>query len=392
MIFTDWYHYLKGYLTIYVDGSFFEKFLNYCTKNNIYLWNIRKMTKNRTRACISARDFKKIRKAVKVSRTKVHIAAKTGAPFVKKRYRKRKVFAIGLIVCLFMIWFLSKLVWSIDVEGVEQTDMAKINEILSENGLKRWVFTNTIDDEEIKQQLRLQTDTIAWVGIDIKGSKVVVSIKEREMPPEIVPMDEPCHITAKSDAVITNILARNGDVMVKVGDTVTRDQILVSGAVVNQYGTTRYMHSIAEITGNTWYEKTKEQKLYVDRRVPTGNKKKQKILNLFGFNINLSFWSGNPYTDYDIITTKSKASKNLPFAYREQELSEVNTIREPLTEEEALKMAEEELSNELLGEHTEEGFGITKLYTENNYIDDETMHVKVVFECTEQIGQTTPVE
>ena len=106
----------------------------------------------------------------------------------------------------------------------------------------------------------------------------------------------------------------------------------------------------------------------------------------------MSFWAGNPYKDYDIITTKSKVSKNLPFAYRELELSEVNIVREPLTEEQALKMAEEELSDELLKEHNEDGFGITKLYTENNYIDDETMLVKVAFECTEQIGETAPVE
>ena len=84
--------YLNGYVNIYVEGYFIERFINMCRLQKIYLWNIVKKNDIYLTVNIGIKDFKKIRKTAKKTKCKVGINRKKGLPFFLHRYKKRKFF------------------------------------------------------------------------------------------------------------------------------------------------------------------------------------------------------------------------------------------------------------------------------------------------------------
>lgn len=86
--------------------------------------------------------------------------------------------------------------------------------------------------------------------------KVDCGCQERVPVPEIFNPDEYCNITAAKDGVIDSMIVRNGIPVVKIGDTVLKNTVLVTGKIPNAAKPeTRYVQSDAQIFARVWYEK-----------------------------------------------------------------------------------------------------------------------------------------
>ena len=90
--------YIKGYVSITINGLFPERFINLCAKNKIALNNIKRKSKNDITADISIGNFKKLKKITKTTGCKVHITKKYGLRFFTHRFKKRKTLATGIII------------------------------------------------------------------------------------------------------------------------------------------------------------------------------------------------------------------------------------------------------------------------------------------------------
>lgn len=83
--------YIQGYLLIQVTGYSPERFLNLCSRKQIYLWGL-EPKENSYEMFITIRGFRKLKPILKKTRTKVTILNRLGLPFFFHKYRKRKVF------------------------------------------------------------------------------------------------------------------------------------------------------------------------------------------------------------------------------------------------------------------------------------------------------------
>ena len=91
-------NYIMGYLTIVVEGYFIEKFMNICTSKQIFLWNMKREKSTILQANIGIYDFRQIVKIAKKTKCKVIIKQKKGIPFVMKKYKKRKIFLMSVLL------------------------------------------------------------------------------------------------------------------------------------------------------------------------------------------------------------------------------------------------------------------------------------------------------
>ena len=82
------YLYLFGYINIYVEGFFIERFINICISKKIMLWKLSRENNISLTAKISINDFKNIKSVAKKSKCKIKVKEKKGLPFLIKRYRK----------------------------------------------------------------------------------------------------------------------------------------------------------------------------------------------------------------------------------------------------------------------------------------------------------------
>ena len=296
---------MSGYVDIVVEGYYIERFINICNSRQIFLWNIRKDNSITLYASIEAKRFKDLKDICKRTKCKVKIKNKKGFPFTVKKYKKRKVFLILLLIIILAIIALSRFIWNIDVEGNVDISKEEIMQLAEDHGLAIGASKGKIDTKEIINNIRLERDDIAWVGIDIKGTNAIIKIVEADEKPEIVNEDEYCNIVADKDAIITKVSAQNGTPLVKEGDVVTKGDIIIAGWLEGKYTGRQYVHSQGEVQARVWYTTTEKIALKETKKIETGNIENKYSVKINNFQINLHKSLPN-FQKYDTIEENKK--------------------------------------------------------------------------------------
>ena len=381
-----------GYVRIEIEGYYIEKFINICKNKNILIWNLKRENGVKLYLNIGINDFKRISEIVKKTNCKVKILKKRGIPFVLHRYKKRKLFLLFLIILICAIYISSKYVWNIEVKVEDYLKIENIEEDLNRAGLKKGILKSKIDTTNIINNLRLNRDDIAWIGIDIEGTNVKVDIVKADDKPKILDNSDFCDIVATKQGTITKITAQNGTAMVNIGDEVNKGDILIAGYMDGKYTSRRYLHSLGEVIAKITYEKTEEIYLNEDKYIPTG-----KVENKYEIGFNNStvrlYKKQSKFELYksEINDNKLKIAKNfyLPIFIRKITNTEQRKNRLTRTKEEALKFGTEKLSKEL-----EDKIENNKIVSKDvkKQEGQNSVTVTVIYEVEESIGEFRKIE
>ena len=387
MFFKILLYKLIGYIRINVEGFYIEKFINICRQNGIFLWGIKREKASIMHTNISIKDFKKIKRITKQINCRVHIERKKGLPFFLDRYKKRKIFVIGLIAILLIIFGTSNFVWNIEVVGNEKINKDEIIQELKEQGLEIGTSKRKINKNEIINTIRLKRNDVSWVGINIKGTNVTVKIVETEEKPEIINQDEYCNIVANKDALIQKIDSTKGTSVVKEGDLVKKGSILIGGWMEGKYTGVRYVHGAGKVMGKVWYTETARVQLKEEKTEKTGKEEKKYKINFNNFQINL-YKTLSKFEKYDTIYTDKKvkifSDFYLPVSFTECNNFETISKTEEYTQEEAKNIAIERAEKKLAEQVTNSDDIQDKkinVITTNDYVE-----VEVIYEVLENIG------
>lgn len=271
--------YLQGYLCIRIIGYSPERFLNLCSHKNIYLWGL-KPVGNHYQLFITIKDFRRLKPIMKKTGTKVIIVKRLGLPFFLHKYRKRKVFFGSAILCMLLIYLMSLFIWNIDIDGNFSRTDETILEFLETRNVSHGMRKNQVRCERIVKDIRKEYDDIVWVSASVKGSRLLIKVKENtdtfteKQSQEELPTD----IIAEKNGKITSIVTRNGIPLVKPGDNVKKGDILVSGSVEvkNDAGEVinyQYHTSDADIEAETLLEYESEHSFSHQKKQYSGRKK-----------------------------------------------------------------------------------------------------------------------
>jgi similar to stage IV sporulation protein len=338
---------------------------------------------------ISIKGFKAIRPIVRKTKCRVKILAKKGIPFIMHRYRKRKTFMIGVLLFFALLWYMTSFIWVIEIVGNKDIVKEEILKYLEQCGFKVGSFKIGLDTDSIENEMMLRMDRLSWIGIEIKGTKAFIEIKERILPPKILEKHIPCNIIAAKDGVIKSMVVKSGYPVVKEGDTVEKGQLLVSGVTDSKVEGIRYTHSIASIRARTWYEKSKQIGLIREKKIKTNRKTTKYTLKIMNNKINLFVNSSIPYTNYDKITHRKEVSlgKNyiLPIVLESNIFEEVRIEKEKIKIEEAITQGTELLREDIISQLSPD-VEILDEKVEHIFIDENNILVKLVIECIEEIG------
>ena len=298
-------NYITGYVNIFVEGYFIERFINICTSKNIYLWNIKREKSTILYVNLSLSDFKKLKFIAKKTGCIFKIKAKKGLPFIFNKYKKRKIFGLFLFVVFLGILISSQFVWNIEVRGTEKINPNEIIKQLEESGLKIGENKSKINVSQVINDIRYKRPDIAWLGIDIKGTNAIVEIVESTPKPELVNYDDHCNIVADKEGIITKISAQDGTPLVKPGDIVRKGDVLIGGFIPSKYTPQEKVHSIGNIEARVWYTIKEKQSLVQTEKVETGGVEKKYSIDFNKFKINLYKVVTN-FKKYDRIVENEK--------------------------------------------------------------------------------------
>ncbi len=339
-----------GYVRVEIEGYYIERFINICQNKKILIWNLKREKGVKLFFNIGIKDFKRIKNIARKTNCKIKIKKKKGIPFLLYKYKKRKIFAIFLVLIVFFIYTSSRYVWNIDVSVEDGWGIENIEKDLYNLGLKRGIRKASIDTDKIINEIRLKRNDISWMGIDLKGTNAIIKIVKADEKPDLIDSSDYCNIVAMKSGIITKIIAQNGTALVKEGDEVHKGDILIAGYMEGKYTEKRYVHSLGEVQAKIKYQKSEKIYLNQDILKETGNQEKKFQIKFNNFQINFYKTLSN-FKIYDTIYTEKKLKifSNFYLPISVMEITNKEQIKETknYSKEEAIEVEKEKLSAEI---------------------------------------------
>lgn len=284
----NWFGYLKMRLTGYSP----ERFFNLCSANKIGLWNL-KYRDGTYEFYMTLKDFRSSKGLVRKAKVRLRIVKRLGLPFFLYKNRKRKFMFGGFVLFFLLLYGLSLFIWDISYDGNYRFTDDVLSNYLESRDIRCGMYKGTISCDEIESGIRNQFPEITWVSARVSGTRLLVKIKENEVLSAIPQTDTaPCDLVASCDGTVTKMIVRSGIAQVKIGDTVEKGQLLISGAVpivndAEELVRTMYVPADGDIYARTEHSYTKKIPDLHQVMAKTGKKKQGFYLKAMDYNMTL---------------------------------------------------------------------------------------------------------
>lgn len=331
---------LKGVVVLEIEGFFIERFINLCNTQNIKIWDVEAIRNGSICVKTDKANFKDVKKVAKKAKCKLKIKKKKGMYFLLFRYRKRRISVVIACIILLALIVLSTFVLRVDIRGNERIDSNKVLESFKKAGIYVGKNTFFISKRKAIDYVRADIEDIAWVGVDIKGTTVRITVVEKIKSGENVDKDVKGDIISSDSGVITKIIAESGTPKYITGSYITKGAIAISGTVESKFleteyvrakGTVRikidekfkevvkYEETVKEYTGKNKYGIATyiKNKKYELKYLPKDRKYdisiEVKKINLFGKNIEIY-----KYEEYNMVKVNRSYQQALDILKKKQ--------------------------------------------------------------------------
>ena len=330
-------------MTVSISGENCEQILNLCAKHSIRYRRLH-YKNGEIIGDITINDFRKLRTIRPKNLAKIHIVKKRGLPFKTEKYKKRFGFIVGFAIFIIIIEFLSGYIWNVSIIGNSQVKDAELIQLCENYGIKIGTKISEIDTLKSAQQLLIDHKKLAWASLNIEGTLLTVNVTETKNSNEDI---SPSNLVAKADGEIKKIDVTSGTVNVKIGDTVRKGDILVSGIIEN-LSSTAFVNSKGTITAFSVREISVTENYRQKVFISTNHFKTRTILEVFTFKIPL-YLGDNKNTSID--TYKSQKIKllgeELPIIKHIKSSQLTKDVNKVYKKDELLKIADSKLDKKM---------------------------------------------
>lgn len=318
----------------------------------------------------------------------IRVLNRYGFAKIEYLFRKYFIFLLGLVFFFCIIFFLSHLIFKVEVIHSNQDIRTIIYNDLEELGISRFRFKVSYDKKEkiVEKILEKETDSIEWLEIEEVGTKYIVRVEERKKNKEQEEC-KPRSIVAKKDAMILDIQAEVGEVVKKRLDYVQKGDVIISGLIYNKEEIVSKKCAVGKVFGEVWYQVTLETPKHYHEENVTGNVKKKLEIQF----LNKTYHFFSHYDTYQKKSVSILKSRILPIQLLFSTYLETEVVDEEYTleniDEKALLLADKKIAQKLSKDDTVISKKILKKYEK-----DSKIIVEVFFRVKEDITDTVSIE
>ena len=370
---------LVGQEELRAAGNDGHRILNICMKNRIVyrdltvndegeliLWCSHYMSYILRRECA--------RERVNIKRTDA-----VGLPRLLLCYKHRAGLFLGMLLAMVLILLADNYVWDIRISGNERVTYSQLTDVLSDCGLRVGSRLSELDVDEIETYVTLQDKRVSWIAINIVGTHANVQIRETgDEPSENIPV-KPSNLIATRDGQIEYLELFGGNPVVRVGDTVRKGDLLVSGVWDSNHYGFLVTRSSGKVFAKTKREFTVTVPFEYTQKMPAERKLSEKYLIFFSKEIKLFKKGGNEGAVCDTIECVSAVryfnGDRLPIGIRSVYNVFYEEERSRYSDEDAMNIAYYRLSR-LIEAELPEGQILSKR------IDCEITNSEYILHCT----------
>lgn len=357
-------------MSVKVWGYSVERLLNLCGNHDVLVWDIEDHGDYHTMR-MSVAGFFALKPLLKKTGTRAAVLGKYGLPFFVSKMCRRKLFVAGLVCCILFWCLASRFIWDIRIEGNFALTEDVLMDYLEEQGVHTAMKKSALEIETLEQALREDYDLITWTSVQLKGTTLLIHIKENEMPVydnrNKAETERGMDLVAEKEGVVTYIITRSGVPKVACGDSVQKGDILVSGAVpVYNEDTTvrRYQYVAADADITLSYERnlSLEEEVAYEEKCYTGKEIEIPVAGAGEKEVALRFRKV-PYDFYDTSEEKKQVQLldhlYLPLYYGKRTVREYEIVPKMHTDEEMKTLLQEQW-RKIITTLSEKGVQITE--------------------------------
>lgn len=220
---------INGEVTVEITSADISAVLTALVESNIVLHHVQIVSDLTARMVVSRHDFKRL-KAILRRRGEVdHIVRRSGIYWGMKNLLRRPILIIGLSLLAFLALYLPSRVLFIQVEGNNLIPAKLVMEQAQKYGVTFGANRREIRSERVKNGLLGAIPQLQWVGVTTEGCVARIHVRERSEPEQPQQSFAVTSIVASRDGVIKSFTAHRGSALCKVGQAVTKGQVLISG-------------------------------------------------------------------------------------------------------------------------------------------------------------------
>ncbi len=392
-----WVNFLQGNVKVEVTGAFPERFLNLCAQAGIGFWELNYAQEHCLQLKVAGRDVRKLEPLAQKAMCELKVNGRIGLPFFLARFRRRYALFIGVIISLGVIAVLSQFILTVDVQGNERVPSRVILEKMKQLGVYPGVYGPTIDERQVSNEALLELEDLAWISVNLHGTRAEILVRERTLKPEVVDEYVPAHVVAGTAGIITYMEVLSGEAKFQKGDTVVEGDIIISGVVdlkeplysEGDMGTLT-VRAAGSVYARTWRTLQAVIPLQAEIKGYTGNEVTRWSLTFLGHRLQFYKNGGISYDRYD------KIKDNYTLTLRKERELPLTLTRETVREFDLQKtQINVQSGEEMLCAQLEERLRETIRSTEGEVLQtsvssvqhDGLLAVTLVAECREQIGQ-----
>jgi len=335
----------NNYIKVLIKGHNVNNYLKWLIKEKINILNINIINHHELFITIDYKDYQILSKYSKTYEIK--IIKKYGRLRIIDIIKKNIVIIVSLIFSIFFLYFLSNLIFTIEVVSNDKEMVDLLKKELASNDVKKYHLKKNYQELQLikKNILENNKDIIEWLEITSNGTKYIVKYVERKQKNTENTYNYQS-ISATKDAIITDIRAYNGEKIKNVNDYVQKNEIVISGIIEKPNGTKIYNKAIGKIYGEVWYKITVDHPYtYYEEKI-TGNHK-----NVLSFNILNHEYHLIPYKKY--INFKKNINSILKeqlslFSLSYETEYEVLITEDIYTQEEVIDLAKKKAKEKLI--------------------------------------------
>lgn len=382
------YDLVRGVAELEVSGAQPERILNYCAENGIEFWSASPCRDFSITFCVHSSDVDSLLAQSGKNGIAVKLISEAGGRKLKLGAKRRAVFLLTFVLCVSLAAVSSLFLWRIEISGNDKLSDAEILRKLAECGVDYGAYWPALSSDEIRSRIVSEMPEIAWLSLNVRSSKAEIIVHERIDKPDIVNEKSPCDIIASKSGVIRKMSVLEGESAAIVGNAVAKGDVLVRGLMSSETGDERYVHSMAQVIADTWYEISAQTPLLEERKTEKSGRNTAFSLVIGKKRINFFSDSRNKCDSCDKINKLKYISLGdvftLPVGYAVERTTQYETSLLPIDEDKTVGRMKESLKNELQrrigdGQIVSEEYSVSKT--------DKVMTVTLRAQCTENIAK-----
>ncbi len=382
------YDLARGTVKLEAGGAEPERILNFCAEHGIVFWEASPCEDFAISFCAYSSALPLIMSQNGKNGLELKLLHERGGRRLVLSARRRAVLLTLGVLSIALAAVSSLFLWSIEIEGSDTLSEAQILRVLSECGVDYGAFWPSLSSDAVRSHVVAEMPEIAWLSLNVHSSRAQVVIHERVDKPEIVNEKAPCDIVAAKSGVIRRMSVLEGESAAAEGSAVIKGDVLVRGLMSSETGDARYVHSMAQVIADTWYEISAQAPL-------TQEQKGEKLRTDTAFSLvigkkRINFFSDsrNKYTSCDKINKLRYISLGevftLPVGYALERTTQYETSTVPIDEDKTVERLKATLEAELW-RRIGEGQIVSKEYTVSK--SEGLLTVTLRAQCTENIAK-----